>query len=60
LPDPDIARWMARFRQALDWVLAEMACYGGPTVVRLSSRDEPAERIAEQLADELSGGSHAR
>lgn len=53
LPDPEIALWMARFRRALDWVLAEMTRHGGPLVVRLSA-DKPAEWIAEQLAHELS------
>jgi hypothetical protein len=57
-PDPEIERWMARFREALDWVLAGMARHGGPTVVRLSSREEPAERIAERLIRELNGSSH--
>jgi energy-coupling factor transporter ATP-binding protein EcfA2 len=54
LPDPEIADWMARFRRALDWVLTEMGRHGGPRVVRLSA-DKPAEWIAEQLAQELSG-----
>ena len=58
-PDPEIARWMARFRQALDWVLAGMAVHGGPMVVRLSSR-EPAELMAERLAHDLSRSFHAR
>jgi hypothetical protein len=57
-PDVEIARWMARFRHALDWVLAEMACQGGPPVVRLSSEDEPADRIAEQVVKELRGRPH--
>lgn len=58
-PDSEIARWMSRFRHALDWVLAGMACHGGPAVVRISSQDEPADRIAEKLVKELSEGSHA-
>jgi hypothetical protein len=58
--DPEIARWMARFRQALDWVLAGMARHGGPPVVRLSSQEEPAERIAEKLVKELSERPHGR
>jgi hypothetical protein len=59
-PDPEIARWVARFRQALDWVLTEMARYGGPPVVRLSSQGEPAERIAERIVQELSGMPYGR
>lgn len=53
--DPEIARWMERFRQALEWVLTEMARHGGPAVVRLSSREEPADRIAERIVQELRG-----
>jgi len=59
-PDPEIERWMARFRQALEWVLAEMAGHGGPAVVRLSFQEEPAERIAERAVSALRGISHAR
>ena len=33
-PDWYIAGWMARFRSALDWVLAGFAIYGGPAVIR--------------------------
>jgi hypothetical protein len=58
-PDAEIARWMARFRHALDWVLTEMARYGGPPVLRLSG-EEPAERIADRLVKELREGSHGR
>ena len=60
LPDPEIARWMARFRQALEWVLAEMARHDGPRVVRLSSQEEPAGWIAERVLKELSGMHHGR
>ncbi len=59
-PDAEIARWMARFRQALEWVLTGMAAHGGPAVVRLSSQEEPACRIAERVAEQLRGMSHAR
>jgi AAA domain len=59
-PDAEIARWLARFRQALEWVLAEMASYGGPAVVRLSSQNEPAVRIAERVVHQLRGIPHAR
>jgi hypothetical protein len=58
LADPEIARWMARFREALDWVLSEMASHGGPLVVRLSA-EGPAERIAEQLSRTLNERHHA-
>jgi hypothetical protein len=59
-PDPEIACWMARFRHALDWVLSEMARLGGPPVLRLSSGEEPAERIADRLVKELRGRPHGR
>ena len=58
LPDPEIARWMARFREALDWVLSEMARHGGPLVIRLSA-DRPAEQIAAQLSTALNERRHA-
>jgi thymidylate kinase len=53
LPEPEIARWMARFRQALDWVLVELVRYGGPAVVRLSTSDEPVERMADRVIEAL-------
>jgi hypothetical protein len=59
-PDFEIAMWMARFRRALEWVLAGMASHGGPTVVRLSSQDQPADYIAERVVKELSGMPHGR
>jgi hypothetical protein len=57
--DGEIERWMARFRDALEWVLDEMAEHGGPLVVRLSSQDEHAEEMADRLLEELSGRVHA-
>jgi GTPase SAR1 family protein len=59
-PDGEIIQWMARFRQALEWVLTEMAGHGGPAVVRLSSQDEPADRIAEKVVSQLGRVLHAR
>jgi len=59
-PDAEIARWMARFRQALEWVLTQMAGHGGPAVVRLSSQEEPADRIAERVVNQLRRMPHAR
>lgn len=59
LPDDEIARWMARFRDALEWVLAEMTRHGGPVVVRLSAEEQP-RRLAENLLEELSGSAHVR
>ena len=59
-PDHEIVRWMARFREALDWVLTGMTRQGGPVVMRLSSEEQSAERIAETLMEELSGSRHVR
>jgi hypothetical protein len=59
-PDPEIARWMARFREALEWVLSEMGKYGGPAVIRLSSRDEPVDQIAVRVVQQLRGTRHGR
>jgi hypothetical protein len=58
-PDHEIARWMERFRAALEWVLTEMSRHGGPRVVRLSSEDKAADRIAETLVEELGRSVHA-
>jgi len=54
-PDDEIARWMARFREALEWVLVGLSRHGGPVVVRLSSEDVGSDRLAERLAEELCG-----
>jgi AAA domain len=54
-PDPEVSLWMARFRTALDWVLAEMTRLGGPVVLRLSTAEEPSERLVEQLLEGLNG-----
>lgn len=53
--DPEISLWMARFRAALDWVLAEMTRLGGPEVLRLSTAEQPSERLVEQLLEGLNG-----
>lgn len=59
-PDDEIVRWMARFRDALEWVLAGLSRHGGPVVVRLSSQDAASECLAERLAQELNGRMCAR
>jgi hypothetical protein len=58
LPDREIALWMARFREALDWVLAEMVQHGGPTVLRLSTDSQPAEHLAGRILESLKRGAH--
>jgi hypothetical protein len=57
--DPEISLWMARFRGALDWVLAEMTRVGGPAILRLSTAEDPAERLVERLLEELNGSVSA-
>jgi hypothetical protein len=52
-PDPEISRWVQRFRAALEWVLAEMTRVGGPAVLRLSTAEEPPERLVERLLEGL-------
>jgi hypothetical protein len=58
LPDREIALWMARFREALDWVLAGMVEHGGPTVLRLSTDGQPAEQLAGRILESLKRGAH--
>ena len=58
LPDEEIALWMARFREALDWVLAGMVQHGGPSVLRLSTDSLPAEHLAGRILESLKRGAH--
>jgi broad-specificity NMP kinase len=51
--DPEISIWMARFRAALNWVLAGLAVEGGPAVIRMTTDQEQPERIAERVAAAL-------
>lgn len=46
---PEISIWMARFRAALNWVLAQMAAQGGPVIVRVTTDDASPDRLAEQV-----------
>jgi hypothetical protein len=57
--DPEISLWMARFRAALDWVLAEMTRLGGPPVLRLSTAEEPLERLVDQVLEGFDGSVRA-
>jgi hypothetical protein len=50
---------MARFRTALDWVLAELARQDGPTVLRLEAAQAPPDRIAERILEGLDWGAYA-
>lgn len=49
----EIGVWMARFRAALNWVLAEMAVPDGPVILRVMTEQETPGRIAELVAAAL-------
>jgi AAA domain len=51
--DAEISAWMARFRAALDWVLAGMALEGGPQVIRIPTTLDDPERVAGQVMNNL-------
>jgi hypothetical protein len=51
--DQEIAIWMARFRAALNWVLAHMAVPDGPVILRVRTEQETPGRIAELVAAAL-------
>jgi hypothetical protein len=57
--DPEIAAWMARFRQALDWVLASLALESGLTVLRLDTSMETPEQLAERALAALERSVYA-
>ena len=46
--DSEVAAWMARFREALDWVLDRMDLEGGTTVIRLDTSTGTPEELAER------------
>jgi broad-specificity NMP kinase len=50
---PDIAIWMARFRTALEWVLAGLTAHGGPNVVRISTDRYRPEHVVDQVRSVL-------
>lgn len=54
--DPEISRWMARFRTALDWVLAHMAAQGRVVILRVTTDQESPESLAEMVAAALKRG----
>jgi broad-specificity NMP kinase len=58
LSDPEIATWMARFRVALNWVLAGLAATGRVVIVRVSIDREHPDRIAEHVLAALQSASH--
>jgi hypothetical protein len=57
--DREIAVWMARFREALDWVLTELTREQGPVVVRLDTSVSTPEQLAQQALQALDRGVYA-
>jgi hypothetical protein len=57
--DPEIARWMARFRQSLDWVLERLTPEGGVAVLRLDTSTETPEQLAERTLAAVDRGVYA-
>jgi broad-specificity NMP kinase len=53
LSDREIAVWMARFRGALNWVLAGLAAAGGPVIVRVTTEADQPEHVAELVLTAL-------
>jgi hypothetical protein len=57
--DPEIAAWIARFRQALDWVLERLTLEADLSVLRLDTSTETPEELAERAVAALERGAHA-
>ena len=51
--DPEIVAWMARFREALSWVVTGLTAEGGPAVLRVTTDREPPEMLAERVGAAL-------
>jgi energy-coupling factor transporter ATP-binding protein EcfA2 len=58
LSDREIATWMARFRVALNWVLAGLAATGRVVIVRITIDREHPDRIAEHVLAALQSASN--
>jgi hypothetical protein len=56
--DPEISLWMARFRTALNWVLAQMAANGRLVILRVTTDQESPDGLAEKVAAAIRLGSH--
>jgi broad-specificity NMP kinase len=56
---PEIAAWMARFRIALEWVLAGLTANGGPHVVRISTDRQCTEHVADEIRSALDQVAYA-
>jgi AAA domain len=57
--DAEIARWMARFRQSLDWVLERLSLEGSVAVLRLDTSTETPEQLAERALAAVDRGVYA-
>lgn len=57
--DPDIAAWMARFRESLDWVLSELTVEAGPAVIRINAADSSPAAIAATVLESLPREAYA-
>lgn len=53
--DSEITVWIARFRNALDWVLAGLTAHGGPIVIRISTDQDGPKHIAERVVAAIEG-----
>ncbi|MFL5403183.1 MAG: hypothetical protein ACJ8BF_10245 [Gemmatimonadales bacterium] len=57
--DREVAVWMGRFREALDWVIAELTKQPGPLVVRLETAAAEPAQIAQRVLEALDRGAYA-
>jgi broad-specificity NMP kinase len=57
--DLEFTAWMARFREALDWVLTRLALENTVTVLRLDTSVDTPDQLAERALAALDQVSHA-
>jgi AAA domain-containing protein len=57
--DREIRAWVARFREALEWVLEGLEVGSGPTVVRLESGTDTPKELAERALAAVEGHVYA-
>jgi hypothetical protein len=57
--DPELARWMERFRQSLEWVLARLTLEAGVSILRLDTSTDTPEQLAERTLVALERGVYA-
>lgn len=51
--EEEIGAWMARFRTALEWVLAGLSAAGGPAILRVTMDEQPSYCVAELVVSAL-------